>query len=377
MATFNGGRMVALFLCMLFALNVSFAQDYSWQSNPPQAAAGWYLPLAPAQDADGWQWVVFYIVDPIATVDPITNDLVNNEQLEPRVLDYIDGWEDALIWASKEDFDKARGFQEEQVQTENNLRLEAAKDSLMADMKGGISSWFPSWLPLACASTQATPSDIGDQCDVNNIYSQDLLFGEILDIEGAKFVDQPGRITLEDFIVQRNGEEPFGRKADGRPNFRTCGDKDADGVIDSNASSTCTRFNQFSAKFRQLLNLHLDHQSSDPVVAPGILSFVVPAKFETEPDIPRGDTKDRSFVSQLDEEGTTTTITDPTTPPPPSIQVVYDYDRIRHLQPAKMNPNTSVIDFGGDGTPYWQPAAKPVSSAETSSWGRIKATFAD
>lgn len=51
----------------------------------------------------------------------------------------------------------------------------------------------------------------------------------------------------------------------------------------------------------------------------------------------------------------------------------FNWESIRLLQPAAMDPDIYRIDIA----PYWQPAAKPVSSTEASSWGRIKATFAD
>ena len=56
MPTLNWSRMVALFLCVLFARNVSFAQD------------------------DQWETVVVYMVDPV------------EESLAREVEDYIDKW---------------------------------------------------------------------------------------------------------------------------------------------------------------------------------------------------------------------------------------------------------------------------------------------
>ena len=92
MATFNGGRMVALFLCTLFALNASFAQD------------------------DNWTTVVVYMVDPIL-----------NEQVAPEVNGYIKKWNDPLSWVTYErDFKPARKGQEEQVKADNKERIEGS-----------------------------------------------------------------------------------------------------------------------------------------------------------------------------------------------------------------------------------------------------------
>ena len=76
-------------------------------------------------------------------------------------------------------------------------------------------------------------------------------------------------------------------------------------------------------------------------------------------------------MAEQDEEGTTRTRT---AGEAEDIQYAeFDLESIRLLQPAAMDPDEYVIDTA----PYWQPAAKPVSSTEASSWGRIKATFAD
>ena len=300
MATFNGGRMVALLLCVLFAPNVSFAQD------------------------DNWETVVVYMVDPI------------DEQLAPEVLEYIDN----LNFC---DFTPAREGQMAQVARENAARIQAAEDYLREDRGSrgdGTSSWYPSWIPLAFART-----------------TEDSLFKNILNIEAARYVDRPGRQTLREFF-EMDGAEPAGLNADGTQRFRYC-------------SRNCRR--ELYPLFRFLVEIHDESQYS--ATAPRIISFTIQARYSP-------------FVEQLNENDTPEPEEEPDTPEPPEESdtpeppeepgtstgiVEFRWDSIRLLQPAAMDPNPYVID-----TPlYWQPAAKPVASTETSSWGRIKATFAD
>ena len=146
------------------------------------------------------------------------------------------------------------------------------------------------------------------------------------------------RQTLREYF-EMDGAEPDGLNADGSQRFRYC----------ISSSPNCREENY--AYFRELLEIH--YQSLMSVTAPRIISFTVRARW-TEPFVPE------LFVDEQAEQ----------------VGVViaeFDYDSIRLLQPAVMNPDESVIDLA----PYWEPAAKATASAKASSWGRIKATFAD
>lgn len=323
MATFNGGRMVALFLCMLFALNVSFAQD--------------------------WRTVVFYMEDPI------------HEGIAPEVLDYIDKRNDPLTWETFErDFTPAREGQMAQVERENEARIDAARNALMQDMRtrgDGTSKWYPSWIPLGTAKT-----------------SEDSLFKNILTLKGLPYLNGQKQ-TLREFF-ELDGDEPDGENFDGSQKYWEC----------DSSKRRCRK--EFYADFRALVDKHdasLQTTSSTRRIAdedgcgcqlqavpdetPSIISFTIRAKSVDE-DSTVVSYQDTSFVAELNEEGLTRVHHDVDKQDP---YVEFDWASIRLLQPAAMDPNTYVIDT----TPYWQPAAKAVSSTETSSWGRIKATFAD
>ena len=151
-----------------------------------------------------------------------------------------------------------------------------------------------------------------------------------------------------------DGAEPDGLNADGTQRFRY---------------SSRNRHRVLYPLFRFLVEIHDESQYS--ATAPRIISFTIQAR----------QASNTPFVEELD-------IGRDTPPEPPEEdgdeptengtridigRVTFRWDSIRLLQPAAMDPNLYVID-----TPlYWQPAAKPVASTETSSWGRIKATFAD
>ena len=299
MATFNGGRMVALFLCVLFALDVSFAQD-------------------------GWERVAVYMVD---TID---------EQLAPEVEEYIAKWNDPFTWETfEDDFTPAREGQMAEVARDNEARIQAAKDFLMDDLgeRGdGTSSWYPSWIPLSPAKA-----------------AEDSLFKNILSLPGRTY-DVGGRVgqaqLLEEFFGL-DGEEPYGLKADGSQKYRSCDDR----------KRRCRK--EFYSLFRDLLDIHGASQSSE--TAPRIISFTI----EVQSSKSRTPTEGGGFVDELNEQESAE----------PGVETTYAefrWESIRLLQPAVMDPDPYVIDT----SPYKTPAAKPVSS-ETSSWGRIKATFAD
>ena len=300
MATFNGGRMSALLLCMLFSLTASFAQD----------------------EGGSWETVVVYMVDPI------------DEQLAPEVEDYIAKWNNPFTWETfEDDFTPAREGQMAEVARDNEARIQAAKDFLKNDhnLNNGISKWYPSWIPLASAKT-----------------TEDSLFKNILDLPGRPY-GSGARIgqeqSLSDFF-ELDGTEPFGLNPDGSQKYRSC-DED---------KRRCRK--EFYADFRELVEIHQASLTSE--TAPRIISFAIQVKSSISPP-PDVD----GFVDELNEEVSDEIGVEPT-------YAEFNYESIRLLQPAAMDPDEYVIDTA----PYWQPAAKPVSS-ETSSWGHIKATFAD
>lgn len=303
MAMLNGSRMVALFLSVLFTLNVSFAQD------------------------DGWETVVVYMEDPI------------DERMSQGVADYINKWNDPLTWETFEhDFTPAREAQLARVEFENAARIQAAKTLLENDFKSrgdGTSKWYPSWIPLAFAKT-----------------AEDSLFKNILGLPGRTYEAGPrkGQVqSLREFF-ELDGTEPFGVEADGSQKMRECDEK----------RRRCRK--DFYVDFRDLLNIH--DESQVDAAAPRVISFAIKVKSASEADttiVPIG------FIDELHEEGgPDITIKYGTYP-------LYKWDSIRLLQRAVHDTSTYVIDT----PPYWQPAAKPTASAEASSWGRIKATFAD
>ena len=320
MAIFNGGRMVALFLCALFAPNASFAQD-------------------------SWQTIVVYIADPIDV----------DEQLAPDARAYFAKWWDPLTWVTFErDFTPAREAQIAQINEDNKKRIQAAEVFLRKDMMDrgdDTSSWYPSWIPLGAATT-----------------AEDSLFKNILDLPGRIFDKGPRRgqpLLLREFF-EADGEEPFGLDSLGNQNHRRCED----------GKRRCRP--EFYADFRTLLDLHdaslasesvLLHDDPPPVMseadstvmskaAPPIISFTIRVKGSPGP-------LNEGFVGQINEEGREEDLNG-------ADEIEYaefDFSSIKLLQPAVMD--TSIHSM------RWQPAAKPVSSTEPSSWGRIKATFAD
>ena len=106
MAIFNGGRMVAPFLFVLFALNVSFAQD-------------------------GRTTIVVYMEDPI----PV------DEQLAPEAREYLDKLNDPFTWETEQDFQDARNAQIAQVERDNATREQKAEDFLK-DRYGAERRWY-------------------------------------------------------------------------------------------------------------------------------------------------------------------------------------------------------------------------------------------
>ncbi len=331
MAILNGGRMIALFLSMLFALNVSFAQE------------------------DDWVTVAVYMVDPIG-----------DEEVTEEVEEYMVKWRDPLLWTTFErDFTPAREAQLAQVARDNAARILAAEAFLKADIRNrgdGTSSWYPAWIPLAYAKT-----------------TEDSLFKNILGLEGPQYGEPlPGdpRQTLRAFF-ETDGYEPDGLNANGSQKYRACNDN----------RPRCRK--ELYAIFSDLVEVHDSFQASrtefgsgpaapclgcpvevydDIMVAPRIISFTIRAKTSEEATLPN---EDLTFVGEQNEQGLTKSLGGRESFP----YAEFDYTSIRLLQPAVHDPDEYVIDVA----PYWRPAAKPVSAAatEASSWGRIKATFAD
>ena len=285
MTTFSKGLMIALSLCLLLALNASFAQE------------------------DSWETVAVYMVDPI------------DEKVSLGVREYVEN----LTWQTfKRDFTPARQAQLAQVEAENEARIRSAARFLEDDLSSrgdGTSMWYPAWIPLALAAT-----------------TEDSLFKNILEIEGRMYSAGPRageRQTLREFF-QMEGDEPDGLNADGSQRFR-------------NEAIFRRYLKEFYAYFSALIEIH--DQSLVSVTAPRIISFTVRAR--------------ASYVEVEDELAEKGRVV--------LLSAEFDYDSIRLLQPAVMNPDESVIDLA----PYWEPAAKATASAKASSWGRIKATFAD
>ena len=143
-----------------------------------------------------------------------------------------------------------------------------------------------------------------------------------------------------------DGLQPDGLNADGSQRFRFCNE----------AIPSCRP--ELFSYFRELIEIH--DQSLVSVTAPRIISFTVRVMYAMSPP-PLYDDDDYDVLEELDYDYVYYSYVD------------YDFDSIRLLQPAVMDPDESVIDLA----PYWQPAAKATASAKASSWGRIKATFAD
>ena len=301
MAIFNGSRMVALFLFVLFALNASFAQNQ-------------------------WETVVVYMEDPI------------EEEVSQGVEEYLEKWNDPLTWETFErDFTPAREAQLEQVRQDNAARILAAEEFLRDDLleRGdGTSKWYPSWIPLLSAET-----------------TEDSLFKNILSLPGRTYDTGPRAGQAQSLLefFERDGSEPFGLNPDGTQKERTCDE----------TRRRCRK--EFYTDFRALVEVH--DESKVSADAPRVISFTIEVQSSTRRDttvVPGG------FVDELNEE-----ISDPSTTT--TRYALFNWDTIRLLQPAEHDPDEYVIDL----SPYWQPAAKPAASAEASSWGRIKATFAD
>ena len=349
MATFNGGRMVALFLCMLFA-NASFAQD-------------------------DWETIVVYMEDPFYMEDPLDvwylkarygpEDYMGNalpddveeffneevgaltirEEEAPGVTAYKAKWNDPLTWETfEDDFTPAREDQIERLGWENGIREKMAELYLKADWerwtheKGtpDTTTWYPSWIPLARARSHP-------------VY-EDSLFTKSHELKADATFDVGGKAGQKQNLFEwffSGGGQPNGIKPDGGQAYKVC--------KDGNPRNPRCRKNVYSVWLQLVEKADVSN----------VISFTVKVKSSKDRiiDPPPGEGFTDEIEGTSGGGGTTRTLD----------VVEYDYDSIRLLQPAAMLDNERVIDT----PPYATPAAKPVSSAETSSWGRIKATFAD
>ena len=343
MAMLNGGRMVALFVSVLFALNVSFAQDRRTT-------------------------VVVYIEDPV----PVS------ELLAPQAKAYLDKLNDPFTWETEQDFQDARDAQIDQVEANNNRRKQEALRILQNDMSergNGTSSWYPSVFPL-----RGLPGDTPS--------SADSLFKNAINHRwGRSYVTGPQtgiRQSLREFILR--GEEPY---ADSSTGFRSC----------DPGKPRCR--NELLAEFSVLIQTY-DFSLVQPtpysmppdllfpaLIWPDLLfpavppspSLLLPDASETLPSeiiSPIADPRiisltieaaDSSIIPPEEIDGYVDELNEEGTQGQPIAGVAFDWGTIRLLQEAEIDPD--ALSF------HVRPAAKPVSSSETSSWGRIKETFAD
>ena len=353
MATFNGGRMVALFLSVLFALNVSFAQD-DWETIVVYMEDPFYM----EDPLDVWYLKIRYGA-PYGEEDYMGNELPDDVeeffQEEVRALTirekeaqgvtaYKAKWNDPLTWETfEDDFTPAREDQIKRLGWENGIREKIAELYLKADRDYWIhereesdkTTWYPSWIPLA----RARPYPV----------YEDSLFTKSYELEADATFDvgpkRGQRQNLHQWFGSEGGQ-PDGIKPDGNQKYRVCGFEED--------NPRCRKY-----LYPVWLGLDEKDQSSN------VISFTV--KVKSSDDIIVEQPPGEGFTDEVEGtssgSGTTRTLD----------VVEYDYESIRLLQPAAMLDDEYVIDT----PPYETPAAKPVSSAETSSWGRIKATFAD
>ena len=308
MATFNGGRMVALFLCMLFAPNVSFAQQQQYRT------------------------YVLYMEDPVV------------EQRHSEVDKYEQRWNDPLTWSDFDaHFTPARQAQIRQINDENDFR-EAAASTLLSRPPNptigvGIEAWVPSPFPL-----KRFTEDNG----------ADSLFSTIVDPNLPSHLRGVEGQTLRE-VIEADGWEP---------------DPDSNGLRDCRRGPRCAQAKKLFTFITGLIDKH-DNRTAR------IISFRFKALTDTT-------IIEDEFVSYVDELETGDGSGDNS-----STTVGLAPVSVELLRPAAMGTDEWRIDV----PPYDQyppylsiahtdttkatPVGKPVSSNETSSWGRIKATFAD
>lgn len=308
MATFNGGRMVALFLFVLFALNVSFAQD----------TAGEYVTY------------ILYMEDPV------------DEGVADEVDAYEDRWNDPLTWVDFDaHFTPARQAQAERIKAENVMRVEHAQEVLdrATDYARGegVDAWVPSAFPLGRFRS-----------------AKDSLFSSIIRRDLPDSLRGVKGQTLREFI-RADGWEP---------------DPKSDGLRNCGVGPRCAQLKRTYAFIESLIDKYDDGAR--------IVSVRFKARGTTAPD-PDFD----SYVEELESgdsrvggEGG-------------GVRVEVLAGSVSLLRPAAMGKDAWRIDvppydsyppylsIAQDDTTRATPVGKRNASAEASSWGRIKATFAD
>ena len=313
MATFSGGRMVALFLCMLFALNVSFAQDTTGE----------------------YETHILYMEDPV------------DEGVADEVDEYEERWNDPLTWVDFDaHFTPARQAQADRIKAENALRVEHAKQILSRDTdytRGeGVGAWVPSSFPLLRFKSP-----------------QDSLFSSIIRPDLPESLRGVEGQTLREFILAQ-GWEP---------------DPKSGGLRECTVGPRCAQVKKLYSFIESLI----EKKENDDT---RIVSVRFKARGTTTTDQVRVDT---SYVQELETGG---------------LAVEGEGGEVREiievlegsvelLRPAAMGKDAWRIDvppydsyppylsIAQDDTTRATPVGKRNASAEASSWGRIKATFAD
>ena len=313
MATFNGGRMVALFLCVLFALNVSFAQETS-----------------------EYETHILYMEDPV------------DEGIADEVYVYEDRWNDHLTWVDFDaHFTPARQAQADRIEAENAMRVEHAEAILGRSTNyttgEGVEAWVPSAFPLKRFTS-----------------SKDSLFSFIIRRDLPNSLRGVEGQTLREFILA-NGWEP---------------DPDSDGLRDCDDGPRCAQLKRTYSFIESLID---KYDNGTRIVS---VRFKAMRSTDTPPPPPPTD----SYVEELEtgsseiegegEGGEVETI------------VVME-GSVELLRPAAMGTDEWRIDvppydkyppylsIAHIDTTQATPVGKLNASAEASSWGRIKATFAD
>lgn len=311
MATFNGGRMVALFLCVLFALNASFAQD----------TAGEYVTH------------ILYMEDPV------------DEGVASEVDAYGARWNDPLTWVDFDaHFTPARQAQADRIEAENAIRVEHAEEILGRSTNyttgEGVDAWVPSAFPL-----------------VRFRSAEDSLFSSIIRRDLPASLRGVEGQTLREFI-RADGWEP---------------DPKSDGVRDCDEGPRCAQLKRTYSFIESLID---KYDNGTRIVS-------VRFKARSNTTDARPDTLITSYRDEL--IGITSTggggrETEFTEVLEGSVELLRpaamgtDEWRIDVPPYDKYPPYLSIAHID---TTQATPVGKLNASAEASSWGRIKATFAD
>ncbi len=312
MATFNGGRMVALFLSVLFALNVSFAQDTTGE----------------------YETHILYMEDPV------------DEGVADEVYDYGERWNDPLTWVDFDaHFTPAWKAQRDRIIAENALRVEHAEEILNLETNyitgEGVGAWVPSAFPLRRFKD-----------------TQDSLFSFIVRRDLPESLRGVEGQTLREFI-RADGWEP---------------DPKSDGLRDCRLGPRCAQLKRIYSFIESLIDKY-DNGAR-----------IVSVRFKAKGTTIRTEPKDsESYIEELqtgdpEVEGEGGEVRE-------GFEVLEG--RVELLRPAAMGTDPWRIDvppydeyppylsIAQDDTTRATPVGKRNASTEASSWGRIKATFAD